>query len=52
VAAVGLAGACVEEFPLDRLVDARGKPLKDISHEGARYLSPEEIRRVLSAPVR
>ena len=52
VAAVGLTGAAIEEFPLDRLVDARGKPLKDVSHEGARYLNAEEIRRVLTAPVR
>jgi hypothetical protein len=52
VAAVGLTGAAIEEFPLDRLVDARGKPLKDVSHEGARYLDAEEIRRVLTAPVR
>jgi len=52
VAAVGLAGVAVEEFPLDRLVDPRGKPLKDISHEGARYLDAAEIRRVLTAPVR
>jgi hypothetical protein len=54
-AAVGIPGTLAvqgEEFPLDRMIDFRGKPLKDVSHEGARYLNAEEIRRVLSAPVR
>ncbi len=41
-----------EEFPLDRMMDSRGRPLKDVSHEGARYLDAEEARRVLTAPVR
>jgi hypothetical protein len=42
----------VEEFPLDRMIDSRGKPLKDVSHEGARYLDPGELLRVLRAPLR
>jgi LVIVD repeat-containing protein len=41
----------VEEFPFDRLVDESGRPLKDISHEGARYLSKAEIEKVLRAPI-
>jgi len=48
----GTAAAAMEEFPLDRMIDSRGKPLKDVSHEGARYLNAEELRRVLTAPVR
>jgi hypothetical protein len=52
VAIPGTAAVGAEEFPLDRMIDSRGKPLKDVSHEGARYLNPEELRRVLTAPVR
>ncbi len=52
VAIPGTARADAEEFPLDRMIDFRGRPLKDVSHEGARYLDPEELRRVLTAPVR
>jgi hypothetical protein len=54
-AAVNLPGTLfvdVEEFPLDRMIDFQAKPLKDISHEDARYLSLEEIRKVLGVPVR
>jgi hypothetical protein len=52
VAIPGTASAFIEEFPLDRMIDHRGKPLKDVSHEGARYLDEGELRRVLTAPVR
>jgi hypothetical protein len=48
----GTAAVSAEEFPLDRMIDSRGRPLKDVSHEGARYLDAAEIRRVLTAPVR
>jgi hypothetical protein len=41
----------LEEFAFDRLVDEAGTPQKDISHEGARYLSKAEIERVLRAPI-
>lgn len=40
-----------EEFALDRLVDERGRWEKDISHEDCRYLTPDEILRVLRADV-
>jgi hypothetical protein len=52
VPGVGLAGVAVEEFPLDRMVDARGRPLKDVSHEGARHFTRDEAIRILRAPVR
>lgn len=41
----------VEEFPLDRMLDESGKQLKDISHEGARYLAIEEATRLLRVPL-
>ncbi len=41
----------VEEFPLDRMVDETGRPLKDISHEGARYFGRQEIERLLRVPL-
>ncbi len=40
----------VEEFPLDRMVDERGAPLKDVSHEGSRWLNREEFARILDVP--
>ncbi|MBI3272889.1 MAG: hypothetical protein HYZ53_28130 [Planctomycetes bacterium] len=46
----GLAGAkgiAVESFCFDRTLDEDGKPLKDISHEGARYLTRDELVRIL-----
>ena len=52
VAQAGTTSLAAEEFPLDRMVDSRGRPLKDVSHEGARWLSPSELRTVLEAPVR
>lgn len=41
----------LEEFPLDRAVDADGKPILDVSHEGARWLDQAEYLRVLGAPL-
>ena len=38
----------VEEFPLDRMVDEAGRRLKDVSHEGSRWLNRAEIERLLS----
>ncbi len=38
----------VEEFPLDRMLDERGRPEKDVSHEGSRWLWLAEIERILS----
>ena len=40
------AGA-VEQFPLDQMVEPDGKPLKDVSHEGSRWLSGAEFARIL-----
>jgi hypothetical protein len=40
----------VEEFPLDRTVDADGKPIMDVSHDGARWLDAGELQRVLDVP--
>jgi hypothetical protein len=41
----------VEGFPLDRMVDESGRQLKDISHEGARYLGRQEFERLLRVPL-
>ncbi len=38
----------VEEFPLDRMIDEDGVRLKDVSHDGARWLTRGEIERVLA----
>jgi hypothetical protein len=38
----------VESLPLDRMIDEDAQPLKDISHPNARYLSLDELRKVLS----
>ncbi|MFT7462376.1 MAG: hypothetical protein ACI9EF_000716, partial [Pseudohongiellaceae bacterium] len=45
-----LRDVAVETFAFDRMVDESGRQLKDISHEGARFLSRNEIHRVLSLP--
>lgn len=45
-----LFDVAVEAFAFDRVIDETGRQLKDISHDGARYLSPQEIHRVLSVP--
>jgi hypothetical protein len=50
----GLRGACVsqvESFAFDRLVDETGAWQKDISHEGSRFLSRQEIDKILRAPI-
>ena len=41
----------LEEFSFDRMVDERGRALKDISHPTSRYLDREEALRVLSVPL-
>ena len=52
IAGTGLAhDLAIEEFPLDRTVDATGSPIMDISHEGARWLSQAELLRVLGMPL-
>jgi Ca2+-binding EF-hand superfamily protein len=38
----------VEEFALDRMIDERGRPEKDVSHEPSRWLWLAEIERILS----
>ena len=42
----------IEEFPLDRTVDASGNPIMDVSHEDARWLRQDEFLRVLGVPLR
>jgi len=37
----------VEEFPLDRMIDAGGRRLKDVSHPTSRWLYRAEIERLL-----
>lgn len=41
----------VESMPLDRMIDEDAQALKDISHPNARYLSLDELRKVLSVPI-
>lgn len=51
----GLRGAgvsVVESFPLDRLVDESGAWQKDISHDGSRFFSRQEIDKILRADVK
>jgi hypothetical protein len=40
----------VESFPLDRMLDAQGRRLKDVSHEDSRWLYLSEIYRILTLP--
>lgn len=40
----------MEFFPLDRTVDADGRPIMDVSHEDARWLDEQEFRRVMGVP--
>jgi Ca2+-binding EF-hand superfamily protein len=40
----------VEEFPLDRMLDEAGRPLKDVSHAGSRWMKRSEIERTLLVP--
>ncbi|MBM3990752.1 MAG: hypothetical protein FJ298_07055 [Planctomycetes bacterium] len=42
----------LEEFPLDRMLDEAGRPLKDVSHVGSRWLTLPEIERVLLVPAK
>ncbi len=52
VAGTGLGwDVAMEEFPLDRTVDSAGRPIMDISHADARWLTQAELLRVLSMPV-
>lgn len=47
----GLLGAyavAIEEFPLDRMIDENGRPEKDVSHAGSRWLWRAEIERILA----
>ena len=48
----GARGIDLEGMPLDRLVGFDGKPLKDVSHEGARLFTRAEIVRILRAEVK
>ena len=45
-----LRHVAVEAFAFDRMLDESGRRLKDISHAGSRFLTPEEIHRVLTVP--
>jgi hypothetical protein len=47
----GVRDLAIEEFAFDRLQDEAGRAHKDISHEGCRYLTREELLRVLRAPL-
>ncbi|MCY2960796.1 MAG: hypothetical protein NTY35_11570 [Planctomycetota bacterium] len=42
----------VESFPLDRMLDERDRPLKDVSHEVSRWLKRPEIARLLDVSAR
>ena len=48
----GARAVDLEYMPLDRLVGLNGRPLKDVSHEGARLFTRKEIVRILRAEVR
>jgi hypothetical protein len=50
---VGIRSAyvvAVEEFPLDKMLDEDGKRLKDVSHEGSRWMYKSEIEHLLDVP--
>lgn len=47
----GVADLAFEEFVFDRLLDERGRWEKDISHEGCRHLTRDEILKVLRVPL-
>ena len=40
----------VEEFPLDKMLDEAGRPLKDVSHAHSRWLQLPEVERMLDVP--
>ncbi len=44
-------GLVFEEMPFDQMIDEDGRQLKDISHDGARYLTREEVLKVLRVPL-
>lgn len=49
LAGLGLSYAvAVEEFPLDQMLEPDGRRLKDVSHEGSRWLHAAEVARVLA----
>ena len=45
-------GRVFEEMPFDQMLDEDGRQLKDISHEGARYLGRDEILKILRVPLK
>ena len=47
----GLRDFAMEEFAFDRLQTERGQAEKDISHADCRYLTRDEMLRVLRAPL-
>ncbi len=47
----GVIDIQLEEFAFDRLQDERGRWIKDISHAGCRYLTRDEMLKVLRADV-
>lgn len=40
----------LEQFPLDKMLDEAGRPLKDVSHVGSRWLTLREIERLMLVP--
>jgi LVIVD repeat len=48
--APGTRSVAAEAFAFDRMLDETGRQLKDISHEGVRYLTTSEIHGVLTVP--
>ncbi len=46
----GARDVAVEAFAFDRMLDETGRQLKDISHDGARFLTTAEIHRMLTVP--
>ncbi len=46
----GARAVAAEAFAFDRMLDETGRQHKDVSHAGARFLSPTEIHHVLTVP--
>lgn len=40
----------IEQFPLDKMLDESGRPLKDVSHVGSRWLTLPEVERLMLVP--
>ena len=40
----------VEEFPLDKMLDEAGRPLKDVSHADSRWLELHEVEKLMLVP--